>query len=193
MIKDLNYKNKNTGIEIIIEDYDEDAHIGFCGLVTIKTPHTEDLVLAIDPEDMIHTFYSESDIFQLVNYLSNDYWDENKEKILEACCNAPDDKLIDLLDVAKALLTSKHEFTLEKYNYFLVKETSWDELAESIINDFYPDINDSINKEKFIQKIKNGDTVYINDKKLYKKKGCYWMYKNHIYGHVEDTNESIFK
>lgn len=184
MIKDLNYKNKSTGIEIIVEDYDE---MKIAGTVTIIMPNGKKLVQLTEPED-IDNYYSESEILKLVSYFLDNNWNEHKEKIFEACYYAP--ICIDLLSVAESLLSEKDDISpLSKYKYFCAKECSWKELCDSIINDFYPELKNLIDKKMFINYLKNGEMVYINtNNTLYKRKGFYWEYNSHIYGYIEDTN-----
>lgn len=188
MIRNLDYKNNSTGIEVVVEDYDGSD---YKGCVTIIMPDGKKLVQIVDPKD-INTYYSESEILKLASYLSDDHWDERKEKIFEACFYAPE--CTDLLSVAESLLSEKDDISpLSKYKYFSIKEDTWEELCNSIINDFYPELKDLIDKEVFKNRLKNGETVYINtNNALYKRKGFYWEYDSHIYGYVENTNTSVF-
>lgn len=177
MIESLHYKNTDTGIEVKTNKYDGSYS---SGKISIMFPYKNTkLDIVIDPIDN-DPIYSESGLLKLVDYFTDSCWNEDKQKLFIACFYIN----LDLLEVAKNLLSEKASI-LDFYKYFCTEEETWEDLAESIIDDFYPELAGSINEDQFIEKLKYGNTVYINDHGLFKKKGRYWEYDGYIYGHME--------
>lgn len=179
MIDNLRYKNIYTGIEVKIDNYDTSKSSGD---ITIIFPYKNTkLNTRLEPDFDNDFIYSDSEVLKLVDCFTDSCWNEARQKIFIACfCNR-----YDILEVAKTLLSEKASI-LDLYKYFCTEEETWEDLAESIIDDFYPELAGSINEEQFIEKLKHGDTVYINDHGLFKKRGHYWEYDGYIYGHTEE-------